>query len=788
MKAKLAFPTFYLAMVALLVQPAPEDPWSLRPLARARVPATDSAWVRTPIDAFILARLQQHGFTPSGTANRRSLIRRLTFDLHGLPPTPDETRAFLNDTSPRAYQNLVDRLLASPRYGERWARHWLDTIHYGETHGYDKDKIRSHAWPYRDWVITSLNEDKSYTRFVQEQIAGDVLYPDDADATIALGFIAAGPWDFVGHVELREGTADKKIARSLDRDDMVTNAMSNFASTTVHCARCHDHKFDPIPQRDYYRLQAIFAGVERADRPYTSEQRPAFISKDIGTLGWHSKIMPRADMEKWVQVDLGASHRIDEILLFPAHVVYGGHPGPGFGFPPRFRIDVSDDPDFASFTAVTDQTSGNYPHPGNEIQAFEGPGAKARFVRITATKLWQRTEDWIFALGELAVRSGTKNLAAGAKVTSSDSIEAGRSWGRQYLTDESAHIARSKLVYAVATNFPPQGNFTPPKTPRDIHILHRGNVLNPGPAATPGALSCLPHLDHHFATESMNDEGQRRASFARWLTDPENPLVWRSIVNRVWQHHFGRGLVDTPNDFGKMGNKPTHPKLLDWLARNFRDGKGSLKQLHRLILLSATYRQASSSRPGSREESGDIGNNLLWRMNRRRLEAEAVRDSVLAISGQLDTSMGGPSARWFGLIDDHSPHFLYQDFDPDDVAGRRRSIYRLIVRSVPDPFMETLDCADPSLLTPKRHTTLTALQALTLLNNPFMVRQSEHFATRIEKASSEPRKRVAQAVELALNRRPNAIESRRLIEHAQQHGFASMCRLILNLNEFIFVD
>jgi hypothetical protein len=254
-------------------QKGPTVWWSLKTLELPLKPVLNDLWIRTPIDAFILAKLKEKGLTPSPEADRRTLIRRLTYDLHGLPPTPEEVRSFLNDKSPVAYEKLVDRLLASPRYGERWARHWLDTVHYGDSHGYDKDKPRLNAWPYRDYVIRSFNDDKPYARFVEEQLAGDILFPADPQGIVATGFIAAGPWDFVGHVELREDTVDKRLARLLDRDDMVMTAMSTFASLTVHCARCHDHKFDPIKQSDYYSMQAVFAGVDRADRPYDDDPK-----------------------------------------------------------------------------------------------------------------------------------------------------------------------------------------------------------------------------------------------------------------------------------------------------------------------------------------------------------------------------------------------------------------------------------------------------------------------------------------------------------------------------------
>ena len=581
--------------------------WSLRELVRPPQPSVrDRSWVRTPVDAFILAALEAKGLRPSPPADKRILIRRLTYDLHGLPPTPEETDdVFLQDTAPDAYEKLIDRLLASPRYGERWGRHWLDLAHYGDTHGYDKDKRRDHAWPYRDYVIRSFNSDKPYSRFIEEQIAGDVLFPHTSDGIVATAFIAAGPWDFVGHAELREGTVEKEKTRLLDRDDMVANTMSTFVSLTVHCARCHDHKFDPIPKKDYYRLQAVFAGVDRGDRPCTTDKQ---------------------------------------------------------------------------------------------------------------------------------------------------------------------------LVYAIV-----------PRPPRPIHELSRGDVEKPGVLLGPGALSCVPGLTPTFNLDDPSDEGKRRAALAAWLADARNPLTWRSIVNRVWHFHFGRGLVDTPNDFGRNGSRPTHPELLDWLAVEFRDQGQSLKQLHRLILRSATYRQASRYRPDLALVDAD--NRLLGRMNRSRLDAEAIRDSVLAVTGKLNSTMGGPGFELFRFKDDHSP--VYDHNAPEknnDPASWRRTVYRFTVRSVPNPFLDCLDCADPNLNTPVRNTTLTALQALALRNDAFMVKQAEYFAERLQRASPDLHGQIEAAYILAFGRPALAEEPDALARYARKHGLANACRLLLNTNEFVFID
>jgi Protein of unknown function (DUF1553)/Protein of unknown function (DUF1549)/Planctomycete cytochrome C len=582
------------------------DWWSLRPLVRPPLPAVlDRAWVRTPLDAFILAALEANGLRPSPEADRRTLIRRVTFDLHGLPPTPEEVEAFVSDPAPDAYERLIDRQLASPHYGERWGRHWLDVVHYGDTHGYDKDKRRDFAWPYRDYVIASLNGDKPYDRLILEQLAGDVLFPGDPEALVATGFIAAGPWDFVGHVELREGTVEKEKTRLLDRDDMVSNTIATFQSLTVHCARCHDHKFDPIPQRDYYRLQAVFAGVERGDR------------------------------------------------------------------------------------------------------AVNGAARK---------------------------------------------------------------------VYAVL-----------PRPPRPIHVLPRGDVERPGEPVEAGALACVPGLESVFRLANPSDEGSRRAALASWIADRRNVLTWRSLVNRLWHYHFGKGIVDTPNDFGWNGGRPSHPELLDWLATEFRDGGRSLKALHRLVLLSATYRQASRHDAVAAKVDGD--NRLLWRMNRQRLDAESVRDAVLAVSGQLRSRTGGPGFELFRFKDDHSPVYDHTALEKiHSPHGWRRTVYRFAVRSVPNPFLDCLDCADPNLNTPVRNITLTALQALALLNDPFMVKQAELFADRLQRESAERAGQIERAYRLAFGRPPTAAERDLVQGYAREHGLANACRLLFNANEFAFID
>ncbi|MFI4876788.1 MAG: DUF1549 domain-containing protein, partial [Blastopirellula sp. JB062] len=458
--------------------------WSLQPLRSVKAPtlsASQQAWAKTPIDAFIAAKHAELGLRPARTADRRTLIRRLYFDLIGLPPTPEEIEAFVADPDHDAYRRLVDRLLASPHYGERWARHWLDLVHYGETHGYDKDKPRPNAWPYRDYVIRSLNQDKPYARFVQEQIAGDILYPETADGIEALGFLAAGPWDFIGHVEVPESKIDGKIARHADRDDMVQNTMMTFNSLTVGCAQCHDHKFDPISQSDYYSLQAVFAALDRVDKSYFRDpniqrrwaqltQRRDQLAKEekamqdkfrqlagpelasldqqleklqtarIDTFpshGYHSQIHATPERTEWVQIDLGAPHSIAGIEYVASYDDFN-QIGAGFGFPKRFKIELSNDPLFQSdVELIVDHTAADASNPKSSPQFAEVSNISARFVRFTATRLAERSKDYIFALAELRVLDPTgTNLAFDKPVSSLTSIEAPVRWSRQNLVNE----------------------------------------------------------------------------------------------------------------------------------------------------------------------------------------------------------------------------------------------------------------------------------------------------------------------------------------------------------------
>jgi mono/diheme cytochrome c family protein len=863
----------------------PANWWSFKPIKKPVVPEGAN-----PIDHLIRAKLKEKGLTPSPEADRRTLIRRLYFDLIGLPPAPADVDIFVNSTDPQAYEKLIDQLLASKHYGERWARHWLDVVHFGETHGYDKDKPRPNAWPYRDYIIRAFNQDKPYGRFVAEQVAGDVLYPGTVDGIEALGFLAAGPWDFIGHSELPESKIDGKVARHLDRDDFVANTIGTFMGLTVHCAQCHNHKFDPISQEDYYRLQAVFAAIDRTDKTYDADPKiatkragleakkqaatakmtallsaarkkagPGFavVEKQLteaskstkGTkppeFGSHSQLSAKQDIAKWVQIDLGESVKLDRVVIKPCHDDFNNI-GAGFGFPLRFKAEVSDDPAFKTAVVIADETTKDFPNPALKPYSAKVEGKSGRYIRVTATKLAPRQNDYILALAELeAFDADGTNRAKGKPVTALDSIEAPVRWRKANLTDGLfppaaqlsseevakltdrrdellkaalgaegvlavatcrteivaadaglAAIAGSRRVAYIGAVHTGSGNFTGTGAqggkPRPIHLLARGDVTKPGKEVTPGAITAIPGINGNFSLPPNHAEGDRRAALAKWLTNPNNPLTWRVMANRVWQYHFGRGLVDTPNDFGKMGQPATHPELLDYLASELANpdrkvGGGSIKHLHRLIVTSATYKQVSTATDANAKLDGD--NQYLWRQNRRKLEAEAVRDSILAVAGNLDLTMGGPSFQDFVIEKpEHSPHYQYHLHDPEDTKAHRRAVYRFVVRSKQQPFMAALDCADPSLAVEKRNQTQTPQQALALLNNNLAVAMAKHFASRVEKMGNTDAERITAAVRLALARDPTPKERDALAAYAKEYGLANACRVILNLNEFVFVD
>ena len=867
-----------------------EKHWAYEPLHRQPIPDVRlSAWPRTSIDSFILARLEAQKLGPAVEADRRTLLRRVYYDLIGLPPTPADVKAFLADRSTNAYERVVDQLLGSPRYGERWARHWMDAAHFAETHGHDQDRIRTNAWPYRDYLIRSFNDDKPYTRFIEEQVAGDVLFPGEPDATIALGFLAAGPWDESSLRDIREDTIDRQIARYLDRDDMLTTVMQTFVSTTVQCARCHNHKFDPVPQREYYALQAVFAGVDRANRVYDADpavhEHRQRLLKDRRRIERGDRTLVASAMTEvaaWEKMRM--AHPVIWKTIEPQTFVSAGGATlkrqeegsilASGAQPDKETYTISATSPLTRITAVRLEAlaDASLPHQGpgrqtnngnfhlNEFQlllfepgvsaskeiALENPSADfnqsgwaiAQALDRNEKTAWGihpregETHEAVFPLKEaLAIKPGatlvfilkqihgdghvigklrlsvTEARPAHAaavstaikdilKIPETERTEEQRLLLVQYvvgnrITEELAALPAPSLIYAAASDFEPDGSLKPAGSPRMVHLLKRGDIHKPLEAAAPGALSCVSMLDAEFRLGENPEEGSRRAALARWLSDSKNPLTWRSIVNRVWQYHFGRGIVETPNDFGKMGAVPSHPELLDWLATWFRDdARGSLKQLQRLIVTSSAYRQASLSGGESKANLTDPDNHLLWRMARNRLDAEQVRDALLQMSDSLDLRMGGPSDMQFDL--QPGPHVTpkvdYKKFNAESAAGHRRSIYRFLFRTLPDPFMDALDCPAGDQLAPIRAASVTVQQALAMWNGAFTIQHAEKFAGRLQMLATSANEQIQLACELTWNRPPTAAELRDFADYTEKHGLANFCRVLLNSNEFMFLN
>ncbi len=866
--------------------------WAYQPIRRPALPAVRHAdRIRNPLDAFVLAKLEERDLHFAPPADRRTLLRRVSFDLTGLPPTPEEVDAFLADPRFDAYERVVDRLLASPRYGERWARRWMDLVHFAETHGNDQDRPRPHAWPYRDWLIAAFNADLPYARFVEDQLASDVLRSGDPEAIAALGFLAAGPWDESSQLNIVDDTVDKQIARNLDRDDMLTTTMSTFVSTTVQCARCHDHKFDPIAQEEYYALQSVFAGVDRADRPYDNDPRVHRLRQEILRrklaiereatsslllLGPNSQ----ADVAEWEQA-LGDVHEpwarlaaesiacengTTSTVLADGSVLFGGARPETDTYTIEVRLDAGPitalrldllPHDTLPFRGPGRQDNGNLHLSEVTVRAAPVSDPLARVAvalarasadfdqdgwtsamaidgdPATAWGIWPqvgRAHHAVFELAEPLDAAGGKVLTitlaqlhgrahtigrlrlaattaprpvnattlpgpiteilAGAPEQRTDEqrAELARHLLLQRIAAQLAALPPPELVYAGTTDCAPENNFVPARGPRPVHVLGRGDVSRPLEIATPGALACVAGLKASLAVADPADEGERRAALARWISDTRNSLTWRSIVNRAWHYHFGRGIVATPSDFGVMGGAPSHPELLDWLASWFLDHGGSLKALDRLIVTSGSYAQSTAF--DARAAAIDADNALLWRMSRTRLDAESIRDAVLAIAGRLDLTMGGPSVKQFvespGI---HvTPNVDYESFDVDSPESRRRSVYRFLFRTLPDPFMETMGCPDASQLAPTRESSVTALQALSMLNDRFLVRMSEHAAERVTAAQPAIETQVDELYRLILGRPPSASERERLASFVARNGLANACRLLFNCHEFVFLN
>jgi mono/diheme cytochrome c family protein len=690
--------------------------WSFVKPARPAIPEVKNrSWVRNEVDAFILSGLEQKGLKPSPPAEPRVLLRRVYLDLIGLPPSPNEMSEFLKDPSEAAYLRVIDKLLNSQNYGERWGRHWLDLARYADSGGYEFDYDRPHAWRFRDYVIRSFNEDKPFDQFIREQLANDELKPGDPEALIATGFCRNGP---------TVDNANNEETRTDELDDMVTTTSSVFMGLTVGCARCHDHKYDPIPQRDYYRMQAVFFSFQKAEKILATQAE--------------------IDSYKARQKEIDTQVR-----------------------PIREKIAAIEKP---IREKLLDEKVDFHVHLAEMSNGFEGK-TREQYREETAKR---------FAKD---VKLQPEEIEAGLQP---DDAKMRRELMRE---EEKINGTRPKPL-------PSAMGITDEEQPGVAHILKRGDWRNKGEEVQPG----FPEV---LSGRTDIDLKDRRKHLADWIASPDNPLTARVAVNRIWQYHFGAGLVKTPSDFGATGDRPSHPELLDWLALEFIKRGWSWKAIHRLILTSNTYRQASKF--DQQAAAKDPENRLLWRVNPHRLEAEVLRDSVLVASGKLNQTMYGPG--------------IYPRIDPDviNTGSRprwpldakegpdvwRRSVYIFVKRSVLLPLIEVFDCPVTTVSAPLRAVSTVSPQALALMNNEFVLEQGGYFAERIEREARTKRAQVSLAFQIALGREPSAkeIEWSLAFLKSQAAGYAErkndkpeaaalrdFCHSIFNLNEFLYVD
>jgi hypothetical protein len=724
--------------------------WSFQPVKSPTIPEPNNkAWGHTPVDRFILAKLESKGLKPVADADKRTLIRRATLDLTGLPPTPEEIESFISDTSAKAFEKVIDRLLASPHYGERWGRHWLDIVRYADTAGCNSDFPVPAAYKYRNYVIKSFNEDKPYDLFIREQIAGDLLparsEADKYQNIIATGYLA---------ISRRFGSRTKEF--NLTIDDTIDNLSKTFLGLSVSCARCHNHKFDPIPAKDYYALYGIFNSSRYAFPGAEIYPHPAdMVALASGEAAeqlykWQKELAALDDRKEYLTVESGPAARNKANK--------------------EKQLKEAPKQDPASLVKPSDKQSNNQSVLGEQK---------------TEPKSEQKKE--LHPPGELRPADYDRDAVNSATASKSsrmpEEVSAENDRVRARVAELGEHPPKVEKAYAVVEGLP-----------ANARVHRKGDPKDLGEEVPRGFLAIL-------GGQRLPDgyKGSGRDHLANWIADPNNPLTARVMVNRIWQYHFGRGIVPTPNDFGSRGEAPTHPELLDYLAAQFIKSGWSLKAMHRLIMLSRVYQLKAADDPRYMEI--DANNQLLWRFNRRRLSAEEIRDSMLAISGSLDRTMGEghpfePESDW--RYTQHNQFFAVYDTN-------RRSIYLMQQRQKKHPLMEIFDGPDTNAITSPRPVSTTPLQALYLMNNPFVHQQADYFAVRVGMAYDTLPQRINYAFLLAYGRPAKPDEIREAIDHIQQvrkelreintpadqqtrAALASYLRVLLGSDEFLYVD
>jgi mono/diheme cytochrome c family protein len=824
--------------------------WSLQPLTVAAPPGAEGlpeSWSSNPIDRFVFTALKGNGLTPNPPADRRVLIRRLSYDLTGLPPTPNEVESFLNDKNPLAYEQLVDRLLYSPRYGERWGRHWLDVVRFGESNGFERNFLIENAWPFRDYVIRSFNADKPFNQFIIEHLAGDLVGKDQPDVEVGVAFLTLGPYDDVGN---QDAVAAANI-RAATIDDMVAATGAAFLGLTINCARCHHHKFDPVPTEDYYRVKAAFDGVSHAARPLATKEMRQSHQAAVRPLNLEKQRL----QENREQIEAAILARAEQ--AGPA-----ANPRPASS---AYRTEETFVPQETRFVRLT-----MLAHSSNAKSAVDArldefevwtPGPEPRNVALAASGAkaigvtGRQSQDFVEAYGVELVNDGkygsrwfvgspatlTIDLSKPATIerivfshdrtAMSDApipglgpalveyevhLSAnGQQWTKvadsfdrqpfspalarerklRQFTEPSEREALADLdrqlaqVEAKLRKIPPlpvvwAGKFAQPQ--QSTTVFRGGDPTKPGDEVRPASLNVLDQVCKPYELSGDAPEGERRLALARWIASDDNPLTARVLANRVWQHHFGTGLVDTPSDFGFLGGRPTHPELLDWLAHRLPEHGWKLKALHREIVLSQTYQQAGTFR--DQAAAIDKYARYLWRFPPRRLTAEELRDTLLFVAGALDLRMGGPGFRLYSYKQDNVS--TYTPLDAPGPETYRRAVYHHNARASIVDVLSDYDLPDNAFPAPRRANTTTPLQALTLLNHRFTLDMAAALAERVnrETPGSDLDGKVDHVFKLSFQRRPTSAEREATAKLAASHGLAAVCRALLNANELLFVE
>lgn len=804
------------------VVPTKEVHWSLKPVVRPPVPKPTTLKGKSisPIDAFLASTLEEKKLTMSPPADRNTFIRRLYLVMHGIPPTPEQIKAFLKDTRPNAVEALVDQVLASPRYGERWGRHWMDVARYADSNGFETNRERKNAYPYRDYIIQSLNDDKPYDQFIREQIAGDVW---GADA--GTGFLVAGAYDLVKSPDINLTL----MQRQDELADIVNTTGTAFLGLTLGCARCHDHKFDPITQKDYYSIQAVFAGVNFAERPLRRALNPAE-NAELAQLKAQlaeqenalAALKQKASTATTVAKEPApkrppVNERLNEEVVTPllATAIRFTIQATSGGEPCIDELEVFDSRGTnVALASLGTKPSASGTLPGFSIHKLEHvndgkTGNSHSWISDTAGRGWVRLDFPEARTLQKVVWSRDREGQFKDRVASDYRIEAAlpsgqwveiaSSLGREpvgssapdaflsRLSQEDAKTARAlqesirktrSQVSALADGASAWlGTFSQPKP---VHRLYRGEPLQEREVVSPGAVEALGS----FTLAVDEPEQQRRIKLAEWISSPRNPLTARVMVNRVWHYIFGRGIVDTPSDFGANGGKPTHPELLDWLADELVRKGWSLKQLQRQILLSRAFGQSAA--PQAEGLAADADARLLWRFPPRRLEAEAIRDCILAGAGSLDLKMGGPGFYLQKVeVDNVYRYFPKESFTTNEF---RRMVYLTRIRQEQDSVFGAFDCPSGNQVMPRRSRSNTPLQALNLFNSPFVLQQAEILAARLQNdAGNKPDRQVERAFWLAYGRAPDAYERRSSVTMIRDEGLDAFCRALFNTSEFLFI-